>query len=289
MIGEEHHGMLIREYLQEIHSFSRRIIVALKFEGGQILVNGSPKKVRFRLAVGDELAIIFPPEKRGSNITAEKIPLEIIYEDHDIIVINKEAGMASMPSADHRSGTVANGLLGYYDKNDIPYTIHVVTRLDRDTSGLMLIAKHRYSHSLLAGSQSNGKLKREYKAFVDGHLENKQGTIDAKIARKEHSIIERTVSEFGQEAITHYEVVAEYKYHSLVNIELETGRTHQIRVHFSHIGHSLIGDSLYGRLSKQIKRQALHCERLSFEHPISKKMVSFHKPIPDEMRRLMTN
>lgn len=280
--------MLIREYLHGVHSFSRRIIIALKFEGGQILVNGLPRTVRFQLTTGDSLAIIFPPEKRAHHMAPEEIPLEIIYEDDDIIVINKEAGMASMPSPQHRTETVANGLLAYYDKNNIPYTVHIVTRLDRDTSGLMLIAKHRYSHSLLAESQLNGKLKREYKALVDGHLKNKQGTINAKIGRKEDSIIERTVSEFGKEAITYYEVIANYKDHSLVNVQLETGRTHQIRVHFSHIGHSLIGDSLYGGKSNEIQRHALHCERLSIEHPLSKKQISFHVPLPKDMERLIT-
>ena len=279
--------MSIREYLQGVHSFSRRIIIAIKFDGGQILVNGFPQTVRYHLAVGDLLAIIFPPEIIGEHLKPEEIPLNIIYEDDDIIVMNKEAGMATMPGANHRTGTVANGLLAYYAKNNIPYTIHIVTRLDRDTSGLMLVAKHRYSHSLLAESQLKGKLRREYKALVEGNLETKQDKIDAKIARKEGSIIERIVSEFGKEAITHYEVVAEYNDLSLVNIELVTGRTHQIRVHFSHIGHPLIGDDLYGNTHGQIKRHALHCERLSFEHPLSKREISFHVPIPDDMRRLI--
>lgn len=286
-IDQEHHGMSIRKYLQEVHSFSRRIIIAIKFEGGQILVNGSSKNVRYCLATGDLLEIVFPPETIGSNLNPEEIPLDIVYEDNDIIIINKEAGMATMPSANHPSETVANGLLAYYEKKNIPYTIHIVTRLDRDTSGLMLIAKHRYSHSLLAESQLHGKLKRKYKALVEGSLEKKQGKIDVKIARKENSIIERTVSDVGKQAITHYKVVAEYKDQSYVSIVLETGRTHQIRVHFSHIGHPLIGDDLYGNPNDQIRRHALHCERLSFEHPLSKQQLSFYAPIPNDMKRLM--
>lgn len=280
--------MSIYEYLQKVHFFSRRIIIALKFDGGQILVNGLPKTVRYRLAVDDLLSIVFPPEIIGDNLKPEDIPLDIIYEDDDIIVMNKEAGMATMPSPNHRTNTVANGLLAYYARNNIPYTIHVVTRLDRDTSGLMLIAKHRYSHSLLAESQLHGKLKREYKALVEGRLETKQGKIDAKIARKEDSIIERTVSEHGKEAITFYEVITECNDHSLIHIELQTGRTHQIRVHFSHIGHPLIGDDLYGNKNDEIKRHALHCGRLSFKHPLSKREVSFHMPIPADMRRLIS-
>lgn len=280
--------MPIREYLQKIHSFSRRIIIALKFDGGQILVNGFPRTVRYCLATGDLLAIVFPSEKIAENLIPEDISLDIIYEDPDIIIINKEAGMATMPSMNHRSGTVANGLLAHYQKNDINYTIHVVTRLDRDTSGLMLIAKHRYSHSLLAESQLNGKLKREYKALVDGHPKNKQGTINAKIARKKGSIIERTVSDLGKEAITHYKVIAEYNNHSLVQVELETGRTHQIRVHFSNIGHPLLGDDLYGSNHNALKRHALHCDCLTFEHPLLNKEISFQVSIPVDMKNLIT-
>lgn len=286
-IEKEHQGISIRQYLQEIHSFSRRIIIALKFEGGQILVNGFPKTVRYRLAVGDLLTVIFPKETIGANLKPEEMLLDIVYEDNDIIIVNKQAGMATMPGVNHQTGTVANGLLAYYKKKNIPYTIHVVTRLDRDTSGLMLIAKHRYSHSLLAESHLHGKLKREYTALVEGHLEDKHGKIDAKIARKEDSIIERTVDEHGKEAITNYRVVGEYNDHSLVNIELETGRTHQIRVHFSYVGHPLLGDDLYGKRSEQINRHALHCGQLSFEHPLTKQWLSFHEPIPADMRRLI--
>lgn len=279
--------MFIYDYLQKVHSFSRRIITAIKFDGGRILVNGTAQTVRYCLVVGDILTIVFPPEIVGDHLKPEEVPLDIVYEDEDIIVINKIAGLATMPSVNHQSGTVANGLLYYYQENHIPYTIHIVTRLDRDTSGLMLIAKHRYSHSLLAKSHAQGKIERSYKAVVEGYLKDKQGEINAKIARKENSIIERTVSEFGKEAVTYYEVVAEYQYKSLVNIILGTGRTHQIRVHFSHINHPLIGDDLYGKADAQIDRHALHCERLSFEHPLSKRQVTLHMPIPDDMNRLI--
>src|SRR5690625_4142556 len=279
--------MFIYDYLQKVHSFSKRIITAIKFDGGKILVNGSPQTVRYCLATGDLLTVVFPPEMIGNNLTPEEVPLDIVYEDEDIIVINKMAGIATMPSINHQSGTIANGLLFYYQENHIPYTIHIVTRLDRDTSGLMLIAKHRYSHSLLAKSHEQGKIERSYKAIVEGCLDPKQGKINGKIARKETSIIERTVSEFGKEAVTYYEVVAEHQYKSLVNIVLGTGRTHQIRVHFSHINHPLIGDDLYGRSHRQIDRHALHCERLSFEHPLSKRQITLHIPIPDDMKRLI--
>lgn len=279
--------MYIYHYLQEVHSFSRRLITAIKFNGGQILVNGLTKTVRYPLEMGDVLTIVFPPELIGDNLVPEELPIHIMYEDDDVIVLNKMAGMATMPAMNFTSGTVANGLLFYYQKNNIPYTIHVVTRLDRDTSGLMLIAKHRYAHSLLAKSHQQGKIHRSYKAIVEGYLESKVGEINARIARKENSIIERTVSEMGKEAITYYEVVSEYKQTSLVDIVLGTGRTHQIRVHFAHINHPLIGDHLYGKRHCQMNRHALHCEELRFEHPLTKRMITLHQPIPDDMKRLI--
>ena len=286
-ISLEYQGLTIREYLQTIHSFSKRFIIAIKFDGGRITVNGQQETVRYQLAVGDLLVIQFPPEKKGNYMTPEEMPLTIFYEDSDIIILDKPAGIATIPSPHIQTGTVANGLLAYYARKDIPYTIHTVTRLDRGTSGLLLIAKHRYSHSLLATSQLAGEVKRKYKAIVEGKLVDKQGVINAPIGRKPGSIIERTVVETGRKAITHYNVEAENQTHSLVDIELETGRTHQIRVHFSHIGHPLAGDDLYGGSANIINRQALHCYELSFKHPTTKKKVSYQLGIPSDMRQLV--
>lgn len=289
MVDKKHQGMIIRDFLQDVHSFSRRMIVAIKFDGGKILVNGEPETVRYQLMTGDHLTIIFPPEKKGYYMKPEKIPLDIIYEDADILVINKEAGIATIPSPHNQSGTIANGILAYYEENEVPYTVHVVTRLDRDTSGLLLVAKHRHSHSLIAQSQISGQVKRSYQAIIEGHLRQKQGVITANIGRKEGSIIERTVTEIGKKAITHYQTVSETATQTLVDVQLETGRTHQIRVHFSHIGHPLVGDDLYGGKKDEMGRQALHCSHISFEHPSSKEIVSFEAPIPEDMQRLMNH
>lgn len=286
-INKEHQGMIIRDFLQKIHSFSRRMIIDIKNNGGKILVNGCPETVRFPLKVNDQLTIKLPPEEKGFYMNPENIPLHIIYEDDDVLVIHKKPNMATTPSPHQPYGTVANGVLAYYEEKGIPYTVHVVTRLDRDTSGLLLIAKHRYSHSLLAKSQQGGQITREYKAIIEGHLKQKQGTIMKKIGRKEGSIIERTVSDYGKEAITHYQMISETKTHSLIHVQLETGRTHQIRVHFSHIGHPLAGDDLYGGSKQATSRQALHCDYIRFKHPISKKVMSFHTPLPEDMETLM--
>lgn len=288
-VEKEHEGMTIQEYLQNVHAFSRRILKAAKFDGGEILLNGIPQTVRSRLMAGDVLAIQFSNEQKGIHMKPESLPLSIVHEDADIIVLHKPSGIASIPSLHHPSGTIANGLLGYYEKHSIPYTVHVVTRLDRDTSGLMLIAKHRYSHSQLATSQKAGGVKRKYVAIVEGHLKKRKGTIHQPIGRKEGSIIERTVTESGKVAITHYEVMKESMKHSLLKVELETGRTHQIRVHFSSIGHPLAGDDLYGGSTHFIERQALHCYELIFTHPETKDIIQFHSDLPEDMCQLTSD
>ncbi|MGM8364371.1 RluA family pseudouridine synthase [Virgibacillus sp. W0181] len=283
-ITKEYNGMIIRDYLQNVHSFSRRMIKAIKFDGGEMLVNGNIQHVHYRLIEGDILSVQLPPERIGPSMTAEDVPLSIMYEDEAIIVLDKPPGTATIPSRHHLHKTIANGLLAYYKKHQLPFTVHVVTRLDRDTSGLLLVAKHRYCHSLLDRAIQNKKIERKYTAIVEGHLIEKQGCIDAPIGRKEGSIIERQVRNDGQKAITHYQIRKEYANQSLVDIELETGRTHQIRVHFSSIGHPLVGDDLYGGSVNTLTRQALHCSELRVEHPFTKETITFQSPLPKDMR-----
>lgn len=283
IIKTEHHGMLIRDYLQKVHNFSSRILKTVKLGGGEINVNGLPQTVRYSLMKGDMLEVQFPPEKIGPGLQPVEMNLNIIYEDDDLIVIDKRAGIATVPSVNHPSGTVADGMLAYYEKNNIPYTIHIVTRLDRDTSGLVLIAKHSYSHSLLAASQQASNVKRKYKAIIEGHLDQREGTINAPIGRKEGSIIERAVLDTGKRSVTHYKVISKFRHHSLIEVDLETGRTHQIRVHFSHIGHPLAGDNLYGGSAESIGRQALHCDVIEFEHPTTKEIIQLQSELPADM------
>ncbi|SET15812.1 ribosomal large subunit pseudouridine synthase D [Oceanobacillus limi] len=288
-ISSEFDGVLIRDFLLREQEFSRRIVKAIIHDGGSIRVNGHTKTVRFPLRKGDRLRIDFPPETIGTNLHPEPLPLNIRYEDEAVIVLEKEAGMATMPSINHKTRTLANGIIAHYQKNNVPYTVHVVTRLDRDTSGLLLVAKHRYSHSILSTQQKAGLIKRRYVAVVEGKMHPKSGVIDAPIGRKAGSIIERTVVENGQRAVTHYSELQSNYSHSLLDIELETGRTHQIRVHFSHIGHPLAGDDLYGGCKDRIQRQALHCHRLTFLHPITKEKMTFSSSIPKDMRNIIKN
>lgn len=286
IIESKYEGMILRNYLHRVLRISKNILKAVKYEGGKILINGQKVDVRYRLKKHDELVIKFPPEKRGFYMEPEEIPLSIVYEDDHILVLNKQAGIVAMPTPHTPKGTIANGILAYYDKLGLPYTVHIVTRLDRDTSGLMLIAKHRYSHSLLSEIQQAGGIERSYIAFVHGHLKEKRGTIHLPIGRKADSFMEREVRRDGREAITHYEVRDEKEHYSKIKVQLETGRTHQIRVHLSAIGHPLLGDNLYGGKDNFIDRQALHCYELSFKHPLKEKVIHLKSELPLDLRNL---
>ncbi|QDP42117.1 RluA family pseudouridine synthase [Radiobacillus deserti] len=279
--------MLVREFLHQVCGLSRRIIKVLKFQGGTILVDGVPRDVRYKLTEGEVIQVLFPPEARGPSMVAERLPIEIMYEDDDVLVIHKPAGIATIPSLNHTTGTIANRLLGYYDEKNLHYTVHIVTRLDKDTSGLLLVAKHRLSHSILSRDQKIGLVNRSYYAIVEGHLHEKKSTIDLPIGRKAESIIQRAVLEDGQQAITHYVVEREMKEETLVSVRLETGRTHQIRVHFSHIGHPLLGDTLYGGIHTKIQRQALHCKSLSFNQPFTGERITLTCDMPEDMQQIL--
>lgn len=286
VITEANKGQLLRDYLYEDLRISTRLIKKVKAYPNGLLINDKRQTVRYVLQVSDVVKVTFPPEEISESLIAEKMDLQIVYEDEAILVVNKRAGMPTMPSRLHTSGTLANGVLGYYREQKIPFTIHVVTRLDKDTSGLVLIAKHQFSHSLFSNMQRQNQIKRKYQAFISGQIKPNKGTIDLPIGRKPDSIIERMVVENGQTAITHYEVVNESDQFSFVEVELETGRTHQIRVHFAYLGHPLLGDDLYGGNLDTLKRQGLHCHKLGFVHPFTDAYVTFLAPLADDMMNL---
>lgn len=290
-VGARDKGKLLREFLKE-RQISKAALIDIKYNGGALHVNGSAVTVRYALHEGDTVEVFFPKEEASEDLAAEAIPLDIVFEDEYVLVVNKPAGMASIPSREHRHGTLANAVLGYYQLMGICATIHIVTRLDRDTSGLMLIAKHRHAHHLFSLQQKEFGVKRRYEALVHGEMIGEGGSasgkVDAPIGRKDTSIIEREVREDGQRAITHYEVLRVGEGWSHVSLRLETGRTHQIRVHMAYMGHPLLGDSLYGgSVSSGMVRQALNSCELSFFHPVEEREMSFSCRLPDDMRRVL--
>ncbi|WP_088103490.1 RluA family pseudouridine synthase [Halalkalibacter urbisdiaboli] len=286
-VDESYAGNVLRSYLREEQQISKKALADIKFGGGTIKVNGKEATVRTILHTSDVVSITLPPEIPSDSIIPEDIPLTIVYEDEHVMVINKPPGMATIPSREHRTNTLANAVIGYFNREGISSTFHAVNRLDKDTSGLLVVAKHRLAHDRLSKIQKKGNLSRYYQTIVHGKLESQTFTIDAPIGRNEESIIEREVREDGKRAITHCEVVAEGEQVSFVSVKLETGRTHQIRVHFAYIGHPLCGDDLYGGERTFIKRHALHCHQVKFVHPFTGEVLHFQADLPDDMVKVL--
>ena len=286
----EQQGQLLREAIAA-YGISKRALTSIKYDGGEITVNGSEQNVRYVLSEGDLVRIVFPIEQSSEGLIPEYAPLNIVYEDEAVLIINKPPYMNTIPSREHPTGSVANHVLGYYKQQNIQSTIHIVTRLDRDTSGLMCIAKHRHVHHLLSEMQQNGQLHRQYEALVQGHVGSTHVSIVQPIGRKNTSIIEREVREDGQFAHTKLSTLRHFQYDgqpmSHVRLKLLTGRTHQIRVHCAFIGHPLVGDELYGGSRLHLPHQALQCVSLAFYHPILHKEMAFTCELNEQMTKLM--
>lgn len=271
----------IKEILREKLSFSERLYKKVKKD--YIYVNGIKIGYNTILHSGDIITIDLDFCEDNSNVVPNgNIPLNILYEDEWLIIVDKPAGIPVHPSMDHFENSLSNAVKYYYDNIGIHKKIRPVNRLDKDTSGIVIFAKSEYIQENLKNYH------KEYLAAVKGHLEG-LGTIDAPIARKDKSIIERCINENGDRAITHYEVIKniEDKNITLVKCILETGRTHQIRVHMAHIGHPLIGDSLYGTPSPLINRQALHAYHISFIHPVTREKVDITCKLTDDMAKII--
>lgn len=278
----------ISDFLRS-QGYSRKVLAALKEFPNEILLNNKPVYVNQTLKEGDQLTISIVEPISSPNIVPENIPFEIIYEDEDILVVNKLAGMPIHPSINHHQGTLANVVAGYYKRQGIPYVFRCLNRLDKDTSGVVLLAKHMLSGAILAKQLKEGKIKKEYRAIVNGRLP-KTGVIDVPIGRKEGSVIERQVDFInGKEAVTHYRLLKYQNGFSYIAIRLETGRTHQIRVHMKFIGHPLPGDFLYYPDGSEMNRQALHSYCLSFQHPMTGENMEFRAELPQDMKKLLRN
>lgn len=287
-IDKDEHYDNVLHVLKEQFLLSDRLITKLK-KANKIYLNSLPTYTKKSVTVGDTVSVLIDFEEDNSNIVASNIPLNIIYEDDYLLVLNKPANIAIHPSILHFDNSLSNGVKFYFDKLGLKKKIRIVNRLDRNTSGIVIFAKNEYIQECLIKQMKTNEFKKEYLAIAKGFLESKSGTLNFPIARKEGSIIERTVSSDGDSAITHYDVVKEFNNLSLVHITLGTGRTHQIRVHFSYIGHPILGDTLYGRPSELINRQALHSYKLTFTHPVTKKVLSLEAPLPNDIKNILNN
>lgn len=271
-IKKEYEGRKISEFLKE-HFYSSKFLTKLRHMENTIRLNGVFVYMNTRLKAGDKLEIIYTEEPGASSIVPVKLDFEIVYEDEDILVVNKPFNMPVHPSINNYENTLANGIAYYFESKNQKFTFRCINRLDKDTTGLLIVAKHQLSAAVLSYFMKNRMIKREYLAIASGIFENKSGTINEKIGRKNTSLIERCIdNENGETAITHYTVIRELpilKYASLLRIHLDTGRTHQIRVHMKHLGHPLLGDRLYNEVPDDFERQALHSYSLSFKHPIT--------------------
>ena len=287
-IPESQNGLRVEQFLRR-KGYSRQNLTEIKRMPQSILVNGIHYYMRQTLAAGDHLQVCICETESSEKIPPVKLPLNIIYEDEDILVINKPAGMPIHPSMKNYYNSLANALAWYYQDQGKPFIFRCSNRLDRDTSGLTVISKHLVSASIMADMTKKRLVHREYLAIVKGDLTPPAGTITAPLSRKEGSIIERTVDfDHGEEAITHYKLVKKENGHSLVSLQLETGRTHQIRIHMKYLGYPLIEDYLYNPDMEHITRQALHSYHMEFPHPITGQKMTFTAPLPPDMSAIIS-
>ena len=287
IIDEDSAGLRVEQFLRR-KRYSGQNLSEIKRMPKSILVNGVHYYMRQELSKGDHLQVRICETQNSEKIPPTKLPLDIIYEDEDLLVLNKPAGMPIHPSLNNYTNSMANALAYYFQSQGKPFIFRCCNRLDRDTSGLTIVSKHLVSGSILSDTTKYREVHREYLAIARGSVTPSEGTIQAPLGRKEGTIIERTVDwEHGEDAVTHYKVVKEANGHSLVSLRLETGRTHQIRIHMKYLGYPLIGDYLYNPDMEYMTRQALHSHHMEFTHPITGEHMSFTAPLSEDMARVM--
>lgn len=282
----------LRSFLKQEH-VSRRLLAKVRHEGGQLLVDDAQGRTVDNIFPGQKVTLILPPEHgRKTEIVPSYVPLDIIYEDRDLLVVNKPAHLTSVPSNLYPNDSLVNRVCGYYEVRNYHGIIpHIVSRLDRDTSGLVLFAKHRYAHALLDIQMQQRKIAKQYLALVEGQLPVlNEFDIETSIGRDPQSLFKRQIDQHGQQALTHIKCLKCGLREALLLAQPKTGRTHQIRVHCASIGCPLLGDTMYGgRFVGGIYRQALHCYRLSFKHPLTKKQLDFTAPLKKDMYKYTKN
>lgn len=279
----EKDGETLEDFLYS-NGISGRLFRRL-FKNNNIYVNGENTRKELLLKEGDTVSLVIEDEKEDT--LPQPIPLNIIYEDWDLIVLNKEPYIVVHPTKSHQINTISNGLSYYFKENGIKRKIRFVNRLDMNTSGILIVAKSPFAHQQVALQFERNEVEKKYLAVVDGVVEKDEDIIDLPIGREEERSVKKTVTSEGKNAITKYRVIERYKNASLLDVQIFTGKSHQIRVHLNHIGHPIIGDTLYFEPSEKIQRQALHSYYLKFRLPRNKELREFKAPIPDDIKNLI--
>lgn len=284
-------GVRIDKYLSALIEEKSRSYLQGLITKGNILINDKEVKSNYKLKALDEVKITLP-KPIELNVDSEDIPLNVLYEDSDIIVVDKKRGMVVHPAPGNYNGTLVNALLFYCkDLSTINGVVRpgIVHRIDKDTTGILVVAKNDEAHNFLSEQLRNHSMKREYYALVEGRIKESKGTIDKPLGRNKRDRLKIGIVEDGKRAVTHYEVIEQHKSTTLVRCVLETGRTHQIRVHMSSVGHPLLGDPLYGLKKQKFKLdgQMLHAKTLGFIHPTSKEYIEFTSELPEDYKKLL--
>lgn len=286
VVKKDEHFDNIKEVLKTKFEISDRLLLKLK-KNNLIFLNGSVANIKEPINSNDMVEISLDYDEDNTNIVPVKMALKIVFEDDWLLILNKPAGYPIHPSMLHFEDSISNGVKYYFDSIKLHKKIRPVNRLDKDTSGIVIFAKNEYAQECLVRQMKQNEFVKEYIAVCCGKFDSLVGTVNAPISRKDGSIIERCVNQNGDYAVTHYDVVQSNSNMSVVHLRLDTGRTHQIRVHMSYLGHSIVGDTLYGTASDLINRQALHSSSVTFYHPVTKQRLSFTAPLFDDMNNLI--
>lgn len=287
IVTDADNGATVRQIMKKRLGFSSRLIAKFKRGLGTVKRNGVPVRNFAEVISGDVLDITMPEDV--SHFEPEEIPVQVVYEDDDLILVNKQPGVTVHPTKTHPAGTLANGLMKRMLDSGDRYKIRFVNRLDMDTSGILIVARNSHCQDAISKMMKRDQVEKYYYAVAHGIVEKDEGTIDAPLGRSGVDPVRRAVIEDGSPSVTHYKVLERFESgFSYLMLRLETGRTHQIRVHLAYLGHPIAGDPLYGREEPElIGRQALHAGRIVFQHPVSGEVIDAEAPLPEDFQGLL--
>ena len=290
LVDQKHDGVLLRSYLKGTCGVSSRLLTQLKKRPEGITVNGNHVTVRYILRAGDLLRVDVDDSVPQEAFPPVKLPFTILYEDDDLLIVDKPPNMPTHPSAGHNGDTLANGLTWLFEQRGEPFVFRPVSRLDRNTSGIITLAKNQYAAGILCKAMKAHQIKKTYLAVTDGFPPKESDTVSTGTRRQKEFFVLREVCHVDDEGaaltVTAYNVRKRYANHALVELHPLTGRTHQIRVHLAYLGCPIVGDDLYGRESELISRHALHATRVELNHPSTGEAMVFESPMPEDLQRL---